>query len=276
MQPRLVDKLAVWSTDPFGGSSKARARILLIHGMSEHSGRHIETEQALLQADFSVVRFDLRGAGHSGGRRQWIERFDDYVDDVGAVYRWICRELEPRPLFLLGHSLGGAIAISFLQYYQKAFAGCILSAPAFSLGGAINPLTVAIGKQVVKLFPTLRVAGNSDKSAISKNPQVVKAFLEDPLCCHTNTLSQGKAVLDQLPKLTGIAQQLTLPILILHGSHDKIVRLEGSFELLQSFKSPDKTLHILPGAYHEPHHDIESSDYFQSIIFWLNRQSQQS
>ena len=243
----------------------------MIHGISEHSGRHLGTEAALLKAGYSVVRFDLRGAGQSGGRRQWIRSFDDYVDDVSSVYRWICRELEPLPLFLFGHSLGGAIAITFLESYQRAFSGCVLSAPAYQLGGAINPLVVALGRQLVRFLPTIRVPANSDKAAISKDPQVVKAFLEDPLCCHSNTLSQGKAVLDQLPKLPKIVSQIYIPTLILHGSLDQIIRLEGSFDILQRLPSKNKTLQIIPGGYHEPHNDREKENYFSLLTFWLNR-----
>lgn len=266
----MVEKLAVWSSEPSPMPSKGR--VLIVHGMSEHSGRHLHTENALLAAGFSVVRFDLRGAGRSGGRRQWIEKFDDYLDDVSTVYRWIVRELPPLPLFLMGHSLGGAIALSFLEHYQKAFVGCVLSAPAYQLGGAISPLAIALGRQLVKVLPTLRLSGNSDKSAISRDPEVVRSFLEDPLCCHTNTANQGKEVLDHLPKLGQIARTVSIPILIVHGSLDKIVRLEGSFELLRKLSSLDRNLFIIPGGYHEPHNDYGKDDYFQNLINWFNRQ----
>jgi len=266
-----VNQLAVWASEPI--SKTPKGRVLLIHGLSEHSGRHLETEKALLDSDFSVVRFDLRGAGQSGGRRQWVRSFEDYIDDVSTVYRWICRELEPTPLYLFGHSLGGAIGISFLEYYQKAFRGCILSAPAYLLGGAINPLVVAIGRQLVKVAPTLRIPATSNKSAISKDPSAVKAFLEDPLCCHTTTLNQGKAILEQLPKVPTIISKIEIPLLLLHGSSDQIVRLEGSFELLMRAKSKNKTLSIIPGGYHEPHHDVEREEYLSSIRRWLMHQS---
>lgn len=266
-----VNQLAVWANEPL--SASAKGRVLLIHGVSEHSGRHLETEKALLDLGFSVVRFDLRGAGRSGGRRQWVRSFEDYLEDVSTVYRWICRECDSKPLFLFGHSLGGAIGISFLEYYQKAFQGCILSAPAYLLGGAINPLVVAIGRQLVKVAPTLRIPATSNKSAISKDPSAVKAFLEDPLCCHTTTLNQGKAILEQLPKIPDIISKIDIPLLFLHGSSDQIVRLEGSFELLMRAKSKNKTLSIIPGGYHEPHHDSEKEEYLSSIRLWLMRQS---
>lgn len=270
MTPIYVENLAVWSSTP--PTTPEKAKVLIIHGLSEHSGRHINTERALLDSGFGVIRFDLRGAGESGGRRQWVGDFSEYVDDVALIYRWICRKLSPKPLFLMGHSLGGAISIRFLESYQNAFNGCILSAPAHVVGGAVSPITLAIGRQLVKLFPTLRIPGNSDKSAISKDPQVVKTFLEDPLCHHSNTLSQGRAILDELPKVSQRARALTLPALLIHGSADRIIKLEGSFEILKNLGSKDKSLHIISGGYHEPHNDQEKDQYFQAITTWLDRQ----
>ncbi|NBT57995.1 hypothetical protein EBT16_04340, partial [bacterium] len=157
--------------------------------------------------------------------------------------------------------------------YQRAFSGCILSAPAYQVGGAISPWAIAIGRQLVKVLPTLRITGTSNKAAISKDPEAIKAFLEDPLCCHTTTLNQGNAILNHLPKLTSIASKISLPVLILHGSLDQIIRLEGSFELLKSLGSKDKILNIIPGGFHEPHNDIEKNLFFSLMTLWLDRQA---
>lgn len=268
MTHETIGKLAVWSHEPEG---MAKGRVLLIHGISEHSGRHLNTVKALTASGYAVVRFDLRGAGLSGGRRQWVEKFSDYVDDTASVYRWICRKLEPLPLFLMGHSLGGAVALHFIVQYQKAFRGLILSAPAFRTGNAISPAVVAIGRKLVHFIPTLKVPGSRDKGAISRDPAVVQAFLEDPLCCHTNTLNQGNEVLNAMAVIPEFAAQVEIPTLIVHGTHDKLIRMEGSYEILRAMPARDKTLLLRPGVFHESHNDLGKEDYFISLTQWLDR-----
>src|SRR4051794_35258147 len=114
MDPLHLGPLAVWHHAP---EKDAIARVCLIHGICEHSERHLNTINACLENRLEVVRFDLRGFGRSGGRRQYVERFEDYVTDVARVFNWVHRELPPLPLFLLGHSLGGAIATHFAALY---------------------------------------------------------------------------------------------------------------------------------------------------------------
>src|SRR5687767_7001632 len=137
--------------------------------ISEHSARHSNTIEFLLKHHIEIVRFDLRGAGRSGGRRQWVEKFEHYVEDTSQVFHWIHRELPPLPLFVLGHSLGGAIATYFTALYQKNLAGLILSAPAFLVGSKIPPVKIALAKILNRWAPTLRVPGSSDFSHLSRD-----------------------------------------------------------------------------------------------------------
>lgn len=265
-----VGQLAVWHHSP-SNAAKAKARVLIIHGLSEHSGRHLNTVQALADAGYEVIRFDLRGSGESGGRRQWIEKFSDYVDDVSAICRWIQRDRDPLPLFILGHSLGGAVAIHFASVYQKALQGLILSAPAYLTGQAISPLLIAVGRRLVKVFPTFRVKGTGNKNAVSRDTAAVEAYLNDPLCCHTNTLNQGNEILSALEKNPSLCGQIEIPTLFVHGTDDQIIRVEGSFELLKCLSSADKELAIRPGGYHESHNDLGKEEYFTALVQWLNR-----
>ena len=155
MEPTALGPLAVWRHR--ADKAPPLARVLLVHGLSEHSGRHRNTIQFLLSAGFEVVRFDLRGSGRSGGRRQWCARFEDYVDDTSRVFSWICSDLDPLPLFLLGHSLGGTIGIFFAASYGKVLEGLILSAPAFYPGPSIAGWKIKLGK-LIRLFSDFQFA----------------------------------------------------------------------------------------------------------------------
>ena len=264
-----VGRLAVWQHRV----DSPKARVLIIHGLSEHSGRHLNTVRYLNSLNFEVVRFDLRGAGYSGGKRQWIESFEDYIEDTTEIYNWIARETSALPLFVLGHSLGGAIAIHFASRYNSTLAGLILSAPAYLLGGGISPIKVKIGQWLVRVTPTLRLPKSTTANLISKDAVIVKVYENDPLSCHFNTLQQGDAIIKTLVDLPKCFSHITIPTLIVHGSSDQIIRLEGSFEMLKKLHSTPKELFIVPGGFHELHNEIDSDreSYFTRLGQWLNK-----
>jgi alpha-beta hydrolase superfamily lysophospholipase len=263
-----VGSLAVWREKPRG---KAVARVLHVHGINEHSARHHRTFAALTGIGVEVVRFDLRGSGRSGGRRQHVDRFEEYVDDVAAVYGWICRELEELPLYLMGHSMGGAIAIFFAAHYDPLLSGLVLSAPGYLVGEVVPPAKIAVGRALARFFPNLRLPKPSESPAISRDPEEVAAFAADPLCPSFNTLAQGAAVLDAFPKLPALCASITVPTVLFHGTGDRLILCEGSFTLFRALRSRDRELHYLPNVFHEPHNDYDHERYFALLTQWLKK-----
>ncbi len=268
MDPIFLGSLAVWR---HACSGLPRARCLLIHGISEHSARHLPTVQALNKASIEVVRFDLRGAGESKGTRQYVKHFQEYVDDTTQVLNWIQRDLEPLPLFVLGHSMGGAVAIHFASQQQNSIQGLVLSAPGFIVGGAISPVKIFLGRMIASLLPKLRLH-SEDSTSLSRDPAVIEAYKRDPLASRFNTLSQGRAVLDAFQQIPDLCKKIRTPTIILHGTADRVIAPAGSFDILRALGARDKELHYLPGVYHEPHLDWESGKFFALLTLWLNHQ----
>lgn len=266
-----LGKLALWH-HPVPGSSNGtpRGRVVLVHGICEHSGRHLNTINALGEFGYEVVRFDLRGSGQSGGRPQYIERFSDYTDDLHAVFGWAQSQLPTLPTFLMGHSLGGAIALHGSLPIQKLLKGLILSAPAFLTGSAISPAKIRVGRFINRVYPAFRIPGSSDHGSISRIPEVVESYYLDPLSFHFNTVRQGDEILKALDKIPEIIPQLKLPVLLAHGTHDRLIRVEGSFEILRGLGSRDRTLVLIPGGYHELHNDLCQKEFFQQLKFWAD------
>jgi acylglycerol lipase len=269
MQPFSLGHLSVWHHTTATSVAK-RGRVLLIHGLSEHSGRHLNTVHWLNQSGYEVVRFDLRGAGLSGGRRQWIERFEDYIEDTTQVHLWIQRNLDRQPLFVLGHSLGGAIALYFSSRYGNQFDGLVVSAPGYLPGSNIPAWKLTVGKNLARFFPTLRIPGGGDNSALSRDPAVCEAYANDALSSRFNTLQQGNQILRALEQLETVCQKIAVPTAIFHGTADRVVLHEGSYLLFRQLATKHKELHFLPGAYHEPHNDLDKAHYFQLLTNWLN------
>lgn len=267
--PLMVGRLAVWHHVP---NANAKARVLLFHGISEHSGRHKPTIDWFLSQNIEVVRFDFRGSGQSGGKPQWIEKFSDYVNDGAEILSWIQRSLEIKPLFLFGHSMGGVIAIHFISLYQSQFKGLLLSAPAYKTGSYLPAWKVFLGKALVPLFPGMRLYSDVKGATLSRIPEVEKRYAEDPLSFHFNTLRQGDEILKAMEQVPQVCKNINLPTVIFHGTADKVISPPGSFEILENLSTPDRELHYLPGAFHEPHNDLGASDYFDLVGQWLTRQ----
>lgn len=268
MEPMALGHLAVWKHS--AKTPQPRARLIHVHGISEHSGRHQPTFDALTKLGIEVIRFDLTGSGLSGGKRQYIESFSDYVADVARVYNWVSSALPPLPLYVMGHSLGGAIAIHFTAQYGSLFQGLVLSAPGYKTGGDIGPWKVALGRALVRFVPKLRMYSASSEG-LSRDKRVVEAYRNDPLSSHFNTLKQGAEILDAFLEVPDRCRQIFNPTLIIHGTSDRVILPEGSFEILQSLSSSDRELHFLPGVYHEPHLDWESEKYFALLCRWLDK-----
>lgn len=270
--PFTLGHLSVWHHKAESSPSGPRPKLLLLHGISEHSGRHMNTVNWMLQQGVDVIRFDFRGAGMSGGRAQWIASFNDYVEDVITVFLWMQRNLERAPIFVLGHSLGGAVAIHFASHYSSQIDGLILSAPAYQPGSNIPGWKIALGKALVRFLPTLRMPSVGDHSALSRDPQVGELYAKDPLSFHHNTLQQGNEILKALQELPRLCQSIRTPTWIAHGTSDRVILHQGSFTLLKNLAAGDKELHFLPGGYHEPHNDTNKADYFKLLTLWLDRQ----
>jgi alpha-beta hydrolase superfamily lysophospholipase len=257
--------LACWRHPAQG---EAWARVLVVHGLGEHSGRHLNLTHRLVEAGAEVVRFDLRGCGRSAGEAQWIERFGDYLEDVHAVREgWRARA--PLPLFLYGHSLGGCIALHYAAKHGAGLAGLVLSAPAFKPGQGVSPVKIAVGRLVNRVFPHARIPGALELAAISRDPDVVAAYESDPYTCRFNTVRQGDEILRALDRVPEAAASVTAPTLIVHGTADRLIRVEGSREILRLLGAADKRLVEQEGGYHELHNDSCKDEVIAGIVDWL-------
>lgn len=264
-----LGQLVVWTHTP---NKKPKARTIVVHGMGEHSARHLNTVAALVKAGYEVIRFDFRGSGESGGARQYIEHFEDYVADLVKVYFWTTEKTPELPIFVIGHSLGGTVSLRFASRYSQELAGLCLSAPAFRPGDAVSPLKITVGRMLSAWLPSMKLPKTTDIRAVSRDPKVIEAYQNDKLACRFNTLRQGAAILDTFESLLEAVQKITCPTALYHGTSDTIIRPEGSFEILKALPGVmAKELHLLPNNFHEPHNDIEKEKYFALLIDWLDQ-----
>ena len=161
--------------------------LLVVHGMGEHSGRYMNVVDHFLPLGYAVYGLDHLGHGKSDGAREYVERFDDYTDSLTIFYKLVAEWQVDKPIFILGHSMGGLITSYYLLDHQEKFKGAVISAPAVKVGDSISPVTITMSKVLSKLTPKMGLLA-LDVNGISSDPEVVEAYIKDPLVFHEKPL----------------------------------------------------------------------------------------
>lgn len=227
-----------------------QASIVIVHGLGEHGGRYAHVAQALTEVGCAVYAMDHRGHGKSGGQRAFVDRFANVVADIDQVVDMASRERPRKPVFLLGHSMGGALSLSYTLKHGEKLRGLILSGPAVALDGA-PPMMKPIAKALSVIAPGLGMFSVAP-DLVSRDASVVADYTNDPLVMHAKvparTLGEIVNFVEILP--AGLPL-ITLPLLVMHGRDDKLAGVAGSVMVTQLAGSKDKTLNVYDGLYHE-------------------------
>jgi acylglycerol lipase len=248
-----------------------RAIIAIVHGYAEHSGRYTRLATDLVRAGYHVYSFDLRGHGKSSGDRCYVDAIGDYLADLDLFLERICQQSPDLELFLLGHSLGGAIALRYALESNRSIGGLMLSAPFLGQQDRANPapmvvkLVGALSRLLPKL-PTFKL----DTSLLSRDPAIVQQYLTDPLVDLDRTpLRTVAEITANIQQIQDRHQEIDLPILIMHGTQDGIAGAIHSEMLYAGIRSADKSLKLYPGLYHEIFNEPERDRVLADLLDWL-------
>lgn len=249
----------------------ARATVIVVPGLSDHSARHARLAEELCGRGYGVYAMDLRGHGCSDGPRCYIGSFDEYLDDLDVLVDEVrCRE-SGKPLFLFGHSMGGLVVSAWAIARQPALAGLILSGPLLRVPDRIYPGLRHVAGLMSRLTPRWRLL-RIDFSRISRDPQAVARFHADPLVFHGRLpVRTGAEILRAVRLVSEHRQRVRLPLLILHGAADELCDPEGSRELYQHAASSDKTLRLYEGLFHDVQHDPGEAQVRADLVDWLDQ-----
>ncbi len=246
-----------------------RAVLIVVHGLRDHSSRYAELAEHLVGQGFAVYAFDLRGHGHSEGVRVHIDSFEEYLSDLDLFLARVRQQEPGRPLFLLGHSMGGAIATLFTLERKPPLQGLLLSAPALKPGSDVSGALITTTRVLGGVLPNLKVL-ELDPKQFSRNPEVVRENETDPLVFQEGGPARtASALLTTLETLSERMEEVSLPLLVLHGTEDKVTDPEGSKALVQRARSSDKTLKLYEGLFHDLLHEPEKAQVLADIQAWL-------
>lgn len=252
-------------------SGASRAALIVVHGLRDHSSRYARMAERLADRGYAVHAFDLRGHGKSDGDRAYVDSFDDYVDDLELFVQRVAAREPGKPLFLFGHSMGGAVATLFaLRAHRPALRGLVLSAPALQVGDDVPGPLVAVTRVLGGLAPSLRVL-ELETASFSRDAAVVDAIARDPLVEQRPGPARTAAqLLGAIGRIQDGMEGLDVPLLILHGTGDKLTNPAGSRALSVRARAGDKTLRLYPGLAHDLLHEPEHEQVLGDIAGWLD------
>ncbi|MFO5474189.1 MAG: lysophospholipase, partial [Dolichospermum sp.] len=237
---------------------EVRGILAIVHGLGGHSGLYKTIVEYLLPREYAVYALDLRGHGRSSGQRGYINTWTEFRDDLQAFLKLIQQQQPGYPIFLLGHSLGGVIALDYTLHYvkdQSTLAGVIGFSP--SIGQVGVPLSrVVLGKLFSRVWPRFSLHIGLDFSAGSRNQKILDSYTQDKL---RHTLATARLSTEFFATVDWIhthAEKWQVPLLILHGGADRIALPAGSQMFYEKVNYPDKLRIEYPGAYHNLHDDI--------------------
>ncbi len=256
-----------WKT-PF-----SKAVLIVVHGLKDHSSRYNSFAETLAANGYAVHSLDLRGHGKSEGERAFVKSFDDYLDDLGLFFDQVRREESDKPFFLFGHSMGGAIALLYSLTRNPNIKGLVLSAAATKLRPGDSFFIVNVTKLLGGITPKRQVF-KLDNNLFTRDEDFLAAMNSDPLIYNEPHPARTAAELIRaIERVQKTMTSLTVPVVLLHGTADKITNPEGTRQLEERASSKDKTLKLYEGHYHDLLHDLGNTTVSDDILHWLDSHS---
>jgi alpha-beta hydrolase superfamily lysophospholipase len=245
----------------------ARAVVVICHGVNSHGGQHAWTAEQLVGRGLAVYAVDLRGRGQSEGERFYVEDIAEYVADVRGLIG-IATERNPGlPVYLLGHSAGGVVSCSYALDHQDEIDGLICESFAFQVPAP--GFALAAIKGLSHIAPRLGVLTLKMKD-FTRDPAALKALEADPLTKGESQPAMTVAALVRADeRLHDSFEQITLPVLIMHGTEDHATVCRGSEYFHAHAGSADKTLKLYDGHYHDLLNDIGKEKVLADVVGWI-------
>jgi acylglycerol lipase len=250
-------------------SDSSKGMIIIFHGMGEHSGRYVDLTKKLNEIGFSVVSFDHRGHGRSGGKRGHTPSYDLLMDDIKNVVDFAENLEQDKPIFVFSQSMGANLALNYMiRRKDKRIKGVVASSPYLKL--AFNPpkWKVALGKMAAGIYPALTQRTGLEVEAISRDKSVIEKYQNDPLVHDKITASFFVQVHQAGPYAIDHINEIECPVLVLHGTADRLTSHIASEELAKNAKG-NVQLKIYSDCYHELHHEEEKKEVFNEILDWI-------
>jgi len=251
--------------------SNAFARLAIIHGYGDHSGRFLHFMQWMAQRGVACHAVDLRGQGKAKGKRGFVARWEEYLEDVKTFLKSLPKT-DPSPLFLLGHSHGGLIAASAVVQHLPAVSalkGCILTSPYFGSRVQIPRWKIIAANLIRPFAPWARFSTGIHNDWLTSDPQMMQDTNRDPLYARVATPGWYAGHLAAQRDVMERAKEFELPLLLLAGGADPIADPSVSRQFFERVGSTDKQFILHESCRHELLRDTIRETIFEQILTWM-------
>jgi alpha-beta hydrolase superfamily lysophospholipase len=238
--------------------------MLIVHGLAEHSGRYERTGAGFAAVGIDVTAIDLRGNGGSGGRRAYVERWSDYLDDVDWQLGRVRAAADGIPVVLLGHSLGGLVVLDYVTSGRPAPDLLVLSSPA--MASTIPGWKKTLAKALSGIAPTMTIKNELTGDQLSADPTVGERYFADPLVVQMTTTRLAAEALGSQERVAGRVASLAIPCLTFHGTADTIVPVAAS-EPLAAVIGTQRV--VYPDLRHETLNEPSGPEIVADVVGWL-------
>ncbi len=254
-------------------SREAKAAFIGVHGAFAHAGDFERPAQYFVSRGIDIFAFDLRGFGHWKGSAAHISDYQQYLDDIKLFLDFIKPKTKATKFFLMGHSMGGLLTLSFLIHEPKAdIEGAIISSPWIETAARINPIIRFLGKIFAVVYPKFAAPADINLNDLTHDQEIIAIHQKDI----EKGLRKTKATagwLKQIERAQQLVKQnasvISKPILILQAGDDRLVRSSATKEVFDKIDSSDKEFKEYPGLYHELFNEVERGQVFNDIWNWL-------
>jgi alpha-beta hydrolase superfamily lysophospholipase len=246
----------------------SRAVLINLHGLGDHSTLYPMLPEYFVPRGIAVHAFDLRGHGRSEGQRAYLDDWRDYRDDLDTFIGMVPVPAGRRP-FLLGHSLGGLVALDYALHMGSRLAGVIAAAPALGDVGVPRVL-MAAGRVLSRIWPRFSMRTGMDLSALSREPEARQAVVDDPLFHRVGTARLSTEVVAAIERVQRLAPTLAVPVLLLQGGADRMVSPEGTRKFFGRLTVADRELIEYPDAYHALLADLDAPKVLGDLGRWID------
>lgn len=247
------------------------AHLIIVHGYAEHSGRYEVLAREFNGVGIQVYAYDHRGHGHSPGAPGQIPRFDGLVGNLDRFVKHVQRTAGGKPLFVLGHSMGGLVTAHFLATTAIEIQGSVFSSPLMAIPAHVSPWLLRLSRVLSAVAPGLPV-DRLNSAGIARDIEVVRAYDADSEVYHGPIRARTGAELARaIQELPALLPRIKVPFLVFHGTADAIAPIEGSRVLFEGAASADKEQFFVEDGYHELLNDRGREETLGKVLDWLGR-----